>query len=289
MSRPYLSMPSLSLCLPLRHGSSQRALALSTKTTNFLRMPWLTFERVALVKDLPAPCNHGQSFVDLKVLNSRIRHDKVLGVSTVPSPTPGDARTYDLYPRIHSPATPQLFNSLPVKSHRTLRNLDCAPSPHTKPFQEAAWSHQIHSVYPSIFQVVKSVQGLNSENICVFQPFKRIPRVVLAHETSYCRQSSIYDSATTWYSSNISSIYVLYRIHRYHVKCAGSWRSAGTGHTMSLLATERRGQPTVTWPPVAVDMRHTCWLHLAAMCPPNGGVTRAGGSRRKKKRNLAHI
>ncbi|KAJ7743638.1 hypothetical protein B0H16DRAFT_1859645, partial [Mycena metata] len=105
--------------------------------------------------------------VDLKVLNSRIRHDKVLGVSTVPSPTPGDARTYDLYPRIHSPATPQLFNSLPVKSHRTLRNLDCAPSPHTKPFQEAAWSHQIHSVYPSIFQVVKSAQGLNSEKICV--------------------------------------------------------------------------------------------------------------------------
>ncbi|KAJ7740158.1 hypothetical protein B0H16DRAFT_1729185 [Mycena metata] len=107
MSRPYLSMPSPSLCLPLRHGSSQRALALSTKTTNFL---------LALVRDLPA-CNRGQSVVDLKVLNSRIRHDEVLDVSTIPSPAPGDARTYNLYPRIHSPTTPQLFNSLPLKSH----------------------------------------------------------------------------------------------------------------------------------------------------------------------------
>ncbi|KAJ7756603.1 hypothetical protein B0H16DRAFT_1721669 [Mycena metata] len=127
MSRPYLSMPSLSLCLPLRHGSSQRALALSTKTTNFLRMPWLTFERVALVKDLPASCNRGQSFVDPKVLNSRIRHDKVLGVSTVPSPTPGDARTYNLYPPGGDSVTPPLLFSFHHPLPFSLQV--CAPSP----------------------------------------------------------------------------------------------------------------------------------------------------------------
>ncbi|KAJ7700937.1 hypothetical protein B0H16DRAFT_1705549 [Mycena metata] len=41
---------------------------------------------------------------------------------------------------------------------------------------------------------------------------------------------------------------------------------------MSLLATERSGQSTVTWPPATGDMCCTCWLHLAAMCLPNGGV-----------------
>ncbi|KAJ7702581.1 hypothetical protein B0H16DRAFT_1465039 [Mycena metata] len=39
---------------------------------------------------------------------------------------------------------------------------------------------------------------------------------------------------------------------------------------MSLLATERSGQSTVTWPPATGDMCCTCWLHLAAMCLPNG-------------------
>ncbi|KAJ7623829.1 hypothetical protein B0H17DRAFT_1151455 [Mycena rosella] len=51
-----------------------------------------------------------------------------------------------------------------------------------------------------------------------------------------------------------------------------SWQPGKCGHTMLPFTVEHSGQLVGAWPPVASDMWHTCWLHMAATCLPNGGV-----------------